>query len=121
MPLVVLVAFLVYVVVRYSPIIGRIFEEKPLFLPLALAAAGRAASESVSAPDGLELAGTYFRAATAERVGVLVFCHEYLSDRWSFRPYADHLRDLGFDVFTFDFRNHGDERSPTRTTSRCSG
>ena len=39
---------------------------------------------------------------------MLVFCHEYLSDRWSFRPYADHLRDLGYDLFTFDFRNHGE-------------
>ena len=38
---------------------------------------------------------------------MLVFCHEYLSDRWSFQPYADGLRDLGFDLFTFDFRNHG--------------
>ena len=41
------------------------------------------------------------------RSGVLVFCHEFLSDRWSYRPYADALRDLGFDIFTFDFRNHG--------------
>jgi pimeloyl-ACP methyl ester carboxylesterase len=38
----------------------------------------------------------------------LVYCHEFLSDRWSYRPYIDHLRDLGFDVFTFDFRNHGE-------------
>ena len=32
-----LAAFLVYAVVRYAPIIVRIFEEKPLFLPLRLA------------------------------------------------------------------------------------
>ena len=38
-----------------------------------------------------------------------MYCHEYLSDRWSYRPYVDHLRDLGFDIFTFDFRNHGAE------------
>ena len=42
---------------------------------------------------------------------MIVYCHEYSSDRWSFHPYVDHLRDLGFDLFTFDFRNHGDERS----------
>ena len=43
----------------------------------------------------------------------MVYCHEYLSDRWSYHPYVDHLRDLGFDVFTFDFRNHGEsEREP---------
>ena len=45
---------------------------------------------------------------------MLVFCHEYLSDRWSYQPYLDHLRDLGFDLFTFDFRNHGSERYATR-------
>ncbi len=41
----------------------------------------------------------------------MVYCHEFLSDRWSYRPYVDHLRDLGFDIFTFDFRNHGESRS----------
>jgi pimeloyl-ACP methyl ester carboxylesterase len=55
----------------------------------------------------VSLVGTYYQARTAERVGVMVFCHEYLSDRWSFAPYCDSLRDQGFDVFTFDFRNHG--------------
>ena len=29
--------FLTYVVVKYSPIVGRIFEEKPMFLPLRVA------------------------------------------------------------------------------------
>ena len=41
----------------------------------------------------------------------MVYCHEFLSDRWSYRPYIDRLRDLGFDVFTFDFRNHGESQS----------
>ncbi len=45
------------------------------------------------------------------RVGLLVFCHEYLSDRWSYLPYIDHLRDLGYDIFAFDFRNHGTSAS----------
>ena len=44
---------------------------------------------------------------------MIVYCHEYLSDRWSFHPYVDHLRDLGYDIFTFDFRNHGaSDRDP---------
>jgi len=102
-----LVGFLVYVVVRYSPIIGRIFEEKPLFLPLRLQPPAVREDVRFKAADGLELAGTYLRAQTSERVGVLVFCHEYLGDRWSYQPYIDSLRDAGFDLFTFDFRNHG--------------
>jgi pimeloyl-ACP methyl ester carboxylesterase len=100
-------AFLVYVTIRYSPIVGRIFEEKPMFLPLRLTPEDQGETVRFTTEDGLELAGSYFRARTETRVGVLVFCHEYLSDRWSFRPYTDHLRDQGFDLFTFDFRNHG--------------
>jgi pimeloyl-ACP methyl ester carboxylesterase len=107
-----LAAFLVYVYIRYAPIVGRIFEEKPLFLPLRLPPAqDDGESVSFATGDGLKLEGTYLPARTASRLGVLVFCHEYLSDRWSYRPYADHLRDLGFDIFTFDFRNHGRSES----------
>ncbi len=50
----------------------------------------------------------------------MVYCHEFLSDRWSYRPYIDHLRDLGFDVFTFDFRNHGESQAEPGY-SRCTG
>lgn len=100
-------AFLIYAAVRYAPIIGRIFEEKPLFLPLRLDPVGGEAVRFKTI-DGLELAGAYFRAKTRSRVGVLVFCHEYLSDRWSFQPYAEPLLALGYDVLTFDFRNHGE-------------
>ncbi len=107
LPFAALAVFLVYVVIRYIPIVGRIFEEKPLFLPLRLPPLEGGEEVRFATPDGLELAGGYFPSRAASRIGVLVFCHEYLSDRWSFRPYADHLRDLGFDVFTFDFRNHG--------------
>ena len=99
--------FVAYLLIRYTPIVMRIFEEAPLFLPLR---AAPAAGEDVRfrTRDGLELAGTYLRARTAERAGVVVFCHEFLGNRWSVGAYADCLRDLGFDLFTFDFRNHGE-------------
>ncbi len=100
-------AFLVYVAIRYSPIVARIFEEKPMFLPLRLDPKDRGEAVQFTTEDGLELAGSYFRARTETRAGVLVFCHEYLSNRWSYLPYIDHCRDQGFDIFTFDFRNHG--------------
>jgi pimeloyl-ACP methyl ester carboxylesterase len=105
--LVAMVGFLVFIAIRYSPIIGRIFEEKPLFLPLLVDPAFRGEEVRFPTGDGLELTGTYFPARTAGRIGVLVFCHEFLSDRWSCQPYADRLRDVGFDLFSFDFRNHG--------------
>lgn len=106
--LAVLVAFLIYAAIRYAPIIGRIFEEKPLFLPLRAKRAADGEDVRFTTADGIELAGTYFRERAGRRAGVVVFCHEFLGDRWSCQPYADHLRDRGFDVFTFDFRNHGE-------------
>lgn len=57
--------------------------------------------------DGLELRGTYLRTAASPRMGVVVFCHELTSDRNSAGPYIEELRRRGFDVLTFDFRNHG--------------
>jgi pimeloyl-ACP methyl ester carboxylesterase len=103
-----LAVFLVYVSYRYGPIISRIFEEKPLFLPFKVAPEPGGEEVRFTTDDGLELVGTYLRAETPTRVGVVVFCHEFLSDRWSFQPYASPLRALGYDVFTFDFRSHGE-------------
>jgi pimeloyl-ACP methyl ester carboxylesterase len=110
-----LAAFLIHVAIRYTPIVGRIFEEKPLFLPLRVAPVENDGEEvRFLADDGLELGGTYLPCRSGLRIGVLVFCHEYLSDRWSYLPYIDALRDLGFDIFTFDFRNHGSSASDPR-------
>ena len=105
-----IVVFLIYAVVKYTPIIGRIFEEKPMFLPLRVARVEGGDDVRFRAGDGFELVGTYLKARTARRSAVLVFCHEYLSDRWSALPYVDHLRDQGFDLFSFDFRNHGESQ-----------
>jgi len=103
--------FLIYVVVRYSPIVARIFEEKPMFLPLRIPRVAEGEDVTFRTEDRLRLAGTYLKARTPTRIGVLVFCHEYLSDRWSALPYVDHFRDQGFDLFSFDFRNHGESPS----------
>lgn len=103
-----LVGFLAYVYFKYGRIIARIFEESPTFMPLRVPAEVGGEEVRFRAADGLNLVGTYLPHRAARRVGVVVFAHEYLSDRWSYRPYADSLRDLGFDLFTFDARNHGE-------------
>lgn len=103
--------YLAYVISKYAPIIGRIFEETPVFLPLRVAPEPGGEDVRFRTSDGLELAGTYYRTPNERRAGVLVFCPEYLSDRWSFLPYVGNLRELGYDLFTFDFRNHGESGS----------
>ncbi|WP_233578524.1 alpha/beta hydrolase [Tautonia sociabilis] len=105
------VGFVAYVLIRYTPVIGRIFEEKPVFFPLRVDPAPDGEEVAFKTSDGLELVGTYFPCRTAERLGVIVFCHEFLGNRWSALPYADYLRDEGFDLFSFDFRNHGNSDS----------
>ena len=88
------------------------FEEPPVFAPL------RAAPEEGGeecAPGGrrtdCELAGTYFQTPAASRTGVIVFCPEFLGDRWSALPYTEGLREAGFNLSAFDFRNHGESDS----------
>lgn len=63
--------------------------------------------------DGLTLQGLYLPTTADARMGVVIFCHELTSDRNSAAPYVDDLLRRGFDVFTFDFRNHGSsDRQP---------
>ena len=104
--------FVIYLTVKYSPIIGRIFEEQPLFLPLRVSPGERGRAGRVrDRRRARRSPAPTCRPGRPSRAGVMVYCHEYLSDRWSYRPYVDHLRDLGFDIFTFDFRNHGESES----------
>ncbi len=58
--------------------------------------------------DGLTLRGSYVRCRTGERIGVVMFCHEFGGDRHVAAPYMVELLDQGFDIFAFDFRNHGE-------------
>jgi uncharacterized protein len=113
---------LVYLTIKYTPVIGRNFEKQPLFMPLRVKPIEHGESVEFAAVDGLRLSGSYFRKRTEDLAGVMVYCHEYLSNRWSFHPYIDQLRDLGYDIFTFDFRNHGSSEhesdySPLQWTS----
>lgn len=101
-------AGLAYVTIRYVPIVGRVFEQPPMFNPLRVPPTPGGEDVDFEAADGTPLKGTYFRTKAQSRLGVVVFCHEYLSDRWSFAHYAAWLLDSGYDLFTFDFRHHGE-------------
>jgi pimeloyl-ACP methyl ester carboxylesterase len=89
------------------PVASRLFGEMP-WLP-AEWCGPLAEGESVRfrARDGVGLQGTYLPTTAARRRGVIAFCHELNGDRWSALRYTSDLRRRGFDIFTFDFRNHG--------------
>lgn len=58
--------------------------------------------------DGTNLRGMHVRApGEGPYRGTIVFCHEFGSDMYSFARYARPLLEAGFDVFTFDYRGHG--------------
>lgn len=101
-------AMTVWIWRRYTATIVRIFEEKPLFLAPTFEPIADAEEVVFATRDGAELRGSYLPTRAGRRRGVVVFCHEYGADRWSCRPYCGRLRDEGFDIFTFDFRNQGE-------------
>ena len=114
--------FVIYVTITYTPI-DRAGSSRRSRCSCRCGYVPRngARRSAFTTDDGLSTRGKLPRGpADPTQAGVLVFCHEYLSDRWSYQPYVDHLRDLGFDVFTFDFRNHGASDSDP-ATARSSG
>lgn len=59
--------------------------------------------------DGTSLRGMHLRPPkNLPYKGMIVFCHEYGSDMYSCARYTRPLLDVGYDVFTFDYRAHGE-------------
>lgn len=106
-------AYLTYVVWRYLDRVVRIFEEKPLFIIPRGEPLPDGEDVRIRTSDGMVLAGSYVRTTASTRRGVIVFCPEFGSTRWSCSSYCGHLLQAGFDLFTFEFRNHGEsEQQP---------
>ena len=62
-PALLAVVAIVYLTVKYSPVIARIFESQPLFMPLKVKAVDRGESVEFTAEDGVRLRGTYLPVA----------------------------------------------------------
>ena len=58
--------------------------------------------------DGLRLNGMFLYGDARRRPrGMIIFAHEFKSDMYSASRYCQGLLAAGYDVFSFDFRNHG--------------
>jgi alpha-beta hydrolase superfamily lysophospholipase len=102
------VVFWTYVWIRYFPIVQRLIGESTLLV--AEGGEPIAGGEDCEFPtaDGLTLRGTYLKhTAAGPRKGVILFGHELNGDRWNATPYVRDLVAGGYDVLTFDLRNHG--------------
>ncbi|MDR1385027.1 MAG: alpha/beta fold hydrolase [Planctomycetaceae bacterium] len=60
--------------------------------------------------DGIVLKGSYFLCKDQNKQGIIVYCHELNGSRWGVSSHVDSLLRSGFDVFSFDMRNHGESR-----------
>ena len=59
--------------------------------------------------DGTSLRGMHLEPSKGSKYkGTIVFSHEYGSDMYSCARYTRPLLEAGYNVFTFDFRAHGD-------------
>jgi pimeloyl-ACP methyl ester carboxylesterase len=92
---------------RFLHLVVRIFQEKPLFIIPRGQQVPDAEDVRFPTEDGRNLVGCYLRTP-GPRKGVILFGLEFGSNRWACVPYCEHLREGGFDIFTFEFRSQGD-------------
>ena len=91
-PLAALLLYTAWVCWRFLPTILRVFEETPIFQPPDEPPVPDAEDMRFQTADGLWLRGSWLRARGSVHRGTIVFCHEYLSNRWSCQPYCQPLR-----------------------------
>lgn len=69
--------------------------------------------------DGISLRGILIRGKQAESGQcTVIFCHEFGANKNSCLRYCKGILDAGFDVFAFDFRNHGHSSHEPNYTPR---
>jgi len=105
------VLYTLVVCILFVPTMMRVFEETPLFVPPDDQPVPGAEEVRFQASDGVWLRGCWLLTSAPSPRGTIVFCHEFLSNRWSCRPYCKTLLENGYDIFSFDFRNHGESES----------
>ena len=104
-------AFLVLLLAKYIRICLNIFIDTHPPLAMGPVDFQRIEGEIVRfrSFDGTSLRGMHLTTPNRNAYkGTIVFSHEFNSDLYSCARYARPLIEAGFDVFTFDFRGHGE-------------
>lgn len=95
---------------RYVRIMLNILRDTPPPLSMGPRDFMRIQGEPVTfrAFDGLGLRGMFlFGDHKGQPKGMIIFAHEFASDMYSCARYCRPLLAAGYDIFTFDFRGHG--------------
>ena len=106
-----LLVFLVLWLAKFVRIFVNLFSDTPPPLSMGPTDFQRLHGEEIRfrSFDGTGLRGMLLETPNrAACKGTIVFCHEYGSDMYSCARYTRPLLGAGFDVFTFDFRGHGE-------------
>jgi fermentation-respiration switch protein FrsA (DUF1100 family) len=75
--------------------------------------------KDIYAADGIRLRGVFMHPpAGVERRGLIIFAPEFMSDRNTCARYCKPLITAGYDVFSFDFRGHGESAREEGYTPR---
>lgn len=99
------IAILVQLVISRS--VMRMVENAPPLNPGDFASDARAEEMSFVTADGLTLQACHYSSMDRPSRGLILFCHELGGSRWSAMSYCEGLFEAGFDILSFDFRNHG--------------
>lgn len=106
----ILIGLLVNEVIMRVVIVPKIvphFERAPNFRIVKTEPDSDAIDVTFTTSDGFTLQGCHYHHPSDSR-GVIIFCHEVRGSRWMAMHYTEALFKAGFDVLSFDFRNHGD-------------
>ncbi len=110
LPAIFIAVCLGYLLIRHSREFQHFFETPPaLVAPEAEPLIGN--EIRFRTKSGRQLAGTLLAHRGESCQGVIVFCHEFTGTRHLAMRYTDFLLEAGFDVFAFDFCNHGESDS----------
>lgn len=90
-----------------SRAVMRMLENAPPLNAGDFDADSRATELSFETEDGLTLQACHFKQVDRPSRGLIVFCHELGGNRWSAMSYGEGLFAAGFEILSFDFRNHG--------------
>jgi len=105
--LVAITIMMIVIQLAISRAVMRMLENAPPLNAGDFGADSRATELSFETEDGLSLQACHFKQTERPSRGLVLFCHELGGNRWSAMSYCEGLFAAGFEVLSFDFRNHG--------------
>ena len=98
---------MIVVQLAISRAVMRMLENAPPLNAGDFGADSRANELRFETEDGLTLQACHFPQLDRPSRGLILFCHELGGNRWSALSYCEALFEAGFEILSFDFRNHG--------------